>query len=62
VGEGTGATSALLDAPSIGVVMALAAVNDPRSEEDDRMRRRERLLHQLAMERQRRTRRPSRSA
>ncbi len=62
MGEGTGATSALLDAPSIGVVMALAAVNDPRSEEDDRMRRRERLLHQLAMERQRRTRRPSRSA
>lgn len=62
MGEGAGAVSAVLDAPSIGVVMALAAVNDPRSEEDDRMRRRERLLHQLAMERQRRTRRPSRTA
>ena len=62
MGEGTGAAGAVLDAPSIGVVMALAAVNDPRSEEDDRMRRRERLLHQLAMERQRRTRRPSRTA
>jgi hypothetical protein len=52
----------VLDAPSIGVAMALAAVNDPRSEEDERMRRRERLLHHLAMERQRRTRRPSRTA
>ncbi len=62
MGEGPGGVSAVLDAPSIGVVMALAAVNDPRSEGDERLRRRERLLHQLAMERQRRQRRPSRSA
>lgn len=62
MGEGQGAASAVLDAPSIGIVMALAAVSDPRSEGDERLRRRERLLHQLAMERQRKHRRPSRTA
>ncbi|WP_187279845.1 hypothetical protein [Quadrisphaera setariae] len=54
--------STLLDARTRAAVAALAAVNDPRLEGDERLRRRERLLHQLAMERQRRQRRLSRTA
>lgn len=60
--ESTATMSTLLDARTRAAVAALAAVNDPRLEGDERLRRRERLLHQLAMERQRRQRRLSRTA
>ncbi|PWJ52935.1 hypothetical protein SAMN06264364_11671 [Quadrisphaera granulorum] len=60
--EVTSTMSGLLDARTRAAVAVLAAVNDPRSEGDERLRRRERVLHQLAMERQRKQRRLSRSA
>ncbi|TNM60680.1 hypothetical protein FHN55_18060 [Streptomyces sp. NP160] len=60
--ESTATKSALLDARTHAAVAALAAVNDPRTDGDERLRRRERLLHQLAMERQRKQRRLSRTA
>ncbi len=62
MGEGTGVCTDLLDARTLGVVMTLAAVNESRTEGDERLRRRERVLHQLAMDRQRRQKRLSRSA
>ncbi|MBC3762247.1 hypothetical protein ACUN7V_10475 [Quadrisphaera oryzae] len=60
--DSTTGTSGLLDARTRAAVAVLAAVNDPRTDGDERLRRRERLLHQLAMERQRKQRRLSRTA
>lgn len=60
--DGTATKSGLLDARTRAAVAALSAVNDPRADGDERLRRRERVLHQLAMERQRRQRRLSRTA
>ncbi|MGQ7296235.1 hypothetical protein [Quadrisphaera sp. KR29] len=60
--DGKAGVGGLLDVRTRAAVAVLAAVGDHRADSDERLRRRERLLHQLAMERQRRQRRLSRSA